>query len=32
MLKNFVVMGDSYSAYEGYVPEGCLPCYGPSSK
>lgn len=32
MLKNFVVMGDSYSAYEGCVPEGCLPCYGPSSK
>ncbi len=30
MLKNFMVIGDSYSAYEGYVPEGCLPHYGPS--
>ncbi len=27
-LKNMFIMGDSYSTYEGYIPEGYKPYYG----
>ena len=28
MIENVFILGDSYSTYEGYIPEGYDPCYG----
>ena len=31
-LKNVVILGDSYSTYEGYIPEGYAPYYTPKAE
>lgn len=32
MIKNFAILGDSYSTYEGYIPEGYATYYSPQGR